>query len=61
MPIRTRVNTFEGWNFYESSFDTETGLLVRDVVMPEGYRDLIDEHPQKGSGDSYPGPYPGRL
>jgi len=35
MTLRKMSNTFKGFNFYNSSFDPETGTLVRSVEIPE--------------------------
>lgn len=35
MTTRHLSNSFKGFNFYKSSFDTETGVLVRSVEVPE--------------------------
>ncbi len=35
MALRHMKNSFRGFTFYESTFDTETGVLVRSVEVPE--------------------------
>lgn len=45
-PIRKMVNQFEGWEFYSSTFDPNTGNLVRVVeVTDERYDGLICSYP----------------
>ena len=54
MPVRTMQNTFEGWAFYSSAFDTRTGLTTR-VLSNDPRRSpwasLIESHPDcRGQG-----------
>ena len=44
--IRRMTNALEGWNFYRSSFDTEKGILIRDVEEPRGrhYESIAPQH-----------------
>lgn len=46
MTLRHMSNSFKDFNFYRSTFDTETGVLVRDVEVPE---------PERDHGYRYPG------
>lgn len=36
MTMRKMSNSFKGFNFYQSSFDPVTGILVRSVEVPKG-------------------------
>ena len=61
MTIRQMRNEFEGWPFYESSFDTETGTLVRVTEESEDgnrFDGFLANHPQWGQDLSG---YPGKL
>ena len=56
MSMRSMTNTFEGWTFYESTFDQETGITVRTEEV-RGPRDryatyFCDLHPD-GHVDAY--------
>lgn len=33
--MRSMKNSFKKWEFYKSTFDEDTGIIVRDVVVPE--------------------------
>lgn len=48
MSIRRMKNTFAGWDFYESAFDTERGTLIRsfEEKSQDNWGGLMQLHPQ---------------
>ena len=48
MTLRKMSNSFKGFNFYQSTFDPVTGVLVRNVEVPDLYKESHWESPRPG-------------
>ena len=59
---RRMKNTFEGWCFYESAFDPNTGNTVRTYEVPDGrHGHILNNHPRYGADEGCPLPHPWEL